>query len=326
LNKPPASQLVTIIGGTGFLGRHIVRRLAREGLRMRVTSRYPNLAHFIIPLGGVGQIAIVRADIRNEQEIAKAVEGAAVVVNLVGLLRPAGGASFEDIHTFGAGTVAHACAKAGTARLIHVSSIGADVNAKSLYARTKALGEAEVRKAFPQATILRPSVVFGHGDGFFNMFANLMRLSRLIFPLFGGGNTKFQPVYVGDVADAVANVIADSRTRTKTLELGGPAIYSLKQLLEIIATTTGRKRTFFPVPSFVLETVAALTGWLPFSPITLDQARLLRRDNVVKVGPDAASVGTFANLGIQPTALEAIVPSYLYAYRPTGQYIEPRGV
>ncbi len=324
LNTSPAPKLVAVIGGTGFVGRQIVRRLARDGFRIRVTSRKPNLAHSVIPLGDVGQIAIVRADIRNEQDIAKAVEGAAIVINLVGILRPSGGASFAVIHAEGAASVARACAKAGASRLIHVSSIGADPNAKSLYSRSKAKGEAAARQAFPGTTILRPSIIFGNGDGFFNMFANLMRFSRVVFPLFGGGKVKFQPVYVADVADAVANAIGNDRTRGKTFELGGPGVYSLKELLEFIASTTGRKRAFLPIPSFLLEIAAALTGWLPFSPITLDQARLLRKDNVVKSGPDAATVGTLADLGVQPVALEAIVPSYLYTFRPTGQYIEPR--
>jgi NADH dehydrogenase len=182
-----------------------------------------------------------------------------------------------------------------------------------------------VREAFPAATIMRPSIVFGPGDGFFNMFAGIMRWAKLVFPLFGGGKTKFQPVFVGDVAEAIANALVDPRARGRTYELGGPAVYSLKDLLVFISQTTGRKRSFMPIPFVLLDTVAALFGWLPFSPITLDQARLLRKDNVVKAGPDAASVGTLADLCVQPTSVEAVVPSYLYAYRPTGQYAEPRG-
>jgi NADH dehydrogenase len=194
------------------------------------------------------------------------------------------------------------------------------VKARSVYARSKAEGEIAARGAFPAATILRPSIVFGPGDGFFNRFASLMRLSRLAFPLLGGGRTKFQPVFVGDVADAVANAIADERTSGRTYELGGPAVYSFKDLLAFVAQTTERKRVFFPVPFFLLDIAGALFGWLPFAPVTLDQSRLLRKDNVVKAGPDAARVGTFADLGVQPTALEAVVPSYLYTYRAAGQY------
>lgn len=319
-----SNTLVTVIGGTGFLGRAVVRRLAKAGYRIRVTTRKPSLGFSMKPLGDVGQIAIVRADIRNEAEIAAAVEGASVVVNLVGILRESGGRTFEALHADGPATIAAAAATAGVSRFIHISSIGADPNARSAYARSKAAGESNARAAFPATTVLRPSIVFGQGDGFFNMFASLMRISKVVFPLFAGGKTKFQPVFVGDVADAVANAIVDERARGRTYELGGPAVYSLKDLLTFISNVIERKRRFMPIPSFLLETFAALTGWLPFSPITLDQARLLRVDNVVKAGPDAASVGTLADLCVQPTAVETVVPSYLYAYRATGQYAEPR--
>jgi NADH dehydrogenase len=320
-----AATLVTVIGGTGFLGRQIVRRLAKDGYRIRVTSRTPSRAYDMKPLGGVGQIALIKADIRNEADIAAAVAGAAIVINTVGILREGGGRTFEDLHADGAGMVARLAAKAGVERLIQISAIGADPKGRSLYARTKGEGEAQVREAFPAATIMRPSIVFGPGDGFFNMFAGMMRMAKLAFPLFGGGKTKFQPVFVGDVAEAIANALVDTRTRGRTYELGGPAVYTLKDLLAFIAETTGRKRAFWPFPFFLLDTVAALFGWLPFSPVTLDQARLLRKDNVVKAGPDAASVGTLADLCVQPTSVEAVVPSYLYSYRPTGQYAAPRG-
>lgn len=323
--RDAGSTIVTVIGGTGFVGRQIVRRLAQAGYRLRVTSRKPSHALSVTPLGGVGQIALLKADVRNEAEVAKAVEGADVVINLVGILRPSGGRTFDAMHNEGAAAVARLAAKAGVKRLIHISAIGADPKARSSYARSKGDGEAAVREAFPTATILRPSIVFGPGDGFFNRFAELMRMSRLVFPLFGGGKTKFQPVFVGDVADAVANAIADERTRSRVYELGGPAVYSFKDLLAFVAETTERKRAFFPLPFVVSDVMGALTGWLPFAPITLDQSRLLRQDNVVKAGADAAKVGTLADLGVQPTALEAVVPSYLYAYRPTGQYAEPRG-
>ena len=319
-----SDKLVTVIGGTGFIGRAVVRRLAKEGYRLRVTSRKPTRAYDMKPLVDVGQMALVRADVRNEVDIAAAVAGAHAVVNLVGILRESGGRKFEDLHAEAPGAIAAAAAKAGVMRFIHISSIGANEDSRSAYARSKAEGEAAARAAFPATTVLRPSIVFGPGDGFFNMFANLMRFAKVIFPLFGGGKTKFQPVFVCDVADAVANAIADDRTRGRTYELGGPAVYSLKDLLELISKETGRKRTFVSIPSFLLEVGAALTGWLPFAPITLDQARLLRVDNVVKSGADAATVGTLADLGVSPTAVETVVPSYLYAYRPTGQYAEPR--
>ena len=320
--RDTASTLVTVIGGTGFLGRQIARRLARDGYRLRVTSRKPSHALSVQPLGSVGQIALVKADIRNDAEIARAVEGAAVVVNLVGILKPSGGRTFDAMHNEGAATVARLAAKAGAKRVILISAVGAEPKARSSYARSKAEGEKATREAFPAATVLRPSIVFGPGDGFFNRFAGLMRMSRLAFPLFGGGKTKFQPVFVGDVADAVANAIADDRTAGRTYELGGPIVYAFKDLLGYVVKVTERKRAFFPVPFFILDVVGALFGWLPFAPVTLDQSRLLRRDNVVKKGPDAAHVGTLADLGVQPTAMEAVVPSYLYSYRATGQYAD----
>jgi uncharacterized protein YbjT (DUF2867 family) len=325
MSRDTKNALVTVIGGSGFLGHQIVRRLARDGYRIRVTTRKPSHALSLQPLGNVGQIAIIKADIRNEADIARAVEGASIVINLVGILKPSGGRTFDAIHNDGAATVARLAAKAGVGRLIHISAIGADPEAKSSYASSKGEGEAAVRQAFPRVTILRPSVVFGQGDGFFNRFAALMRMTRVAFPLFGGGTTKFQPVFVGDVADAVANAAADARTQGRTYELGGPGVYTLKEILELVAKTTERKRMWVPIPFFLLDLGAALTGWLPYAPVTLDQARLLRKDNVVKAGPDAASVGALADLGVQPTAVEAVLETYLYAYRPTGQYAEPRG-
>ncbi|MDZ4867129.1 MAG: complex I NDUFA9 subunit family protein [Alphaproteobacteria bacterium] len=324
MSRDTENKLVTVIGGSGFLGHQIVRRLARDGYRIRVTTRKPSHALSLQPLGNVGQIAIIKADIRNEAAIARAVEGASIVINLVGILKPSGGRTFDAIHNEGAATVARLAAKAG-GRLIHISAIGADPEARSSYASSKGEGEVAVRQAFPRATILRPSVVFGQGDGFFNRFAALIRMSRVAFPLFGGGTTKFQPVFVGDVADAVANAAADARTQGRTYELGGPGVYTLKEILELVAKTTERKRMWVPIPFFLLDLGAALTGWLPYAPVTLDQARLLRKDNVVKAGADAASVGTLADLGVQPTAVEAVLETYLYPYRPTGQYAEPRG-
>lgn len=325
MQQPATSRVVTIFGGTGFVGRQVVQRLAKAGYRIRVVTRKPNENLAVKPLGDVGQVALVKADIRNEAQVRAAVSGASVVINLVGILRPGGGQSFEDIHVEGAANIASASAAAGVSRLVQVSAIGADANSRSRYARTRAAGEAAVRQAFPGATILRPSIIFGAADGFFNLFGSLMRWSRVIFPAFGGGVTKFQPVYVNDVAEAVAIVLANDRTRGKTFELGGPAVYTFRQLLEMVSTYTARPRRFVTIPFFLLDLAAGLFGWLPFSPITLDQARLLKKDNVVKAGPDAATVGTLADLGITPTAVEAVVPFYLYAYRVAGQYAEPRG-
>jgi NADH dehydrogenase len=319
------NKLVTVFGGSGFVGHQVVRRLARDGFRVRVASRKPSHVLSLQPLGSVGQIALVRADIRNEAEVVRALEGAEAVVNLVGILKESGRRTFAAVHVQGAATVARCAARAGARRLVHVSAIGADAASRSAYARSKAEGERAVREAFPRATVLRPSIVFGAGDGFFNRFANLMRLSRVIFPLFGGGRTKFQPVFVGDVADAVVSAIADESAGGRIYELGGPAVYTFREILELISRVIERKRAFIPIPFFMLDLGAALTGWLPFAPVTLDQARLLRKDNIVKAGPDAANVGTLSDLGVRPTAVEAVVESYLYAYRPTGQYAEPRG-
>lgn len=321
-----AQDLVTIFGGSGFVGRHVVQRLAQAGYRIRVVTRQPSLANYLTPSGKVGQIALLRGDVRNERDVASAVEGATIVINLVGILKPGGGRSFDQMHVESAALVARAAAKAGVRRLIHVSAIGASKESRSAYARSKAEGEAQVRAAFPAVTILRPSIVFGPGDGFFNRFGALMRMSPLVFPLFGAGVTKFQPVFVGDVAEAVLHALASAVTRSKTYELGGPVVYSFKELLTLIANLTERKPYFIPIPFFLLDIMAALTGWLPFAPVTLDQARLLHVDNVVKNGSDAAIVGTLRDLDVQPTALEAIVPTYLWTFRRAGQFAVPRGV
>jgi uncharacterized protein YbjT (DUF2867 family) len=318
-----SDKRVTVFGGSGFLGRHVVRRLAKEGYRIVVAVRHPTEAYILPPLGDVGQIAILKCDIRNEKEVAAAVARSGAVVNLVGILSPGGGASFQDTHVAGAGIVARAAKAAGVKRLVQISAIGADPESKSAYAASKAEGEAVVRREFPGATILRPSIVFGPEDHFFNRFAALMRLVPMVFPAFGGGHTKFQPVYVGDIARAVASALRTETAAGKTYELGGPTVYSFKQLLAFIASTTERKPAFIPIPFWMLNLGALFTGWLPGAPITYDQAKLLRIDNVVNT--DAAAVGTLADLGVEPTAVEAIVPSYLWAYRPTGQYAEARG-
>lgn len=320
MQNPSSGKLVTIFGGTGFVGKQVVRRLVRDGLRVRVVTRNPNLHLDLKPLGEVGQIALVRGDIRNPEHVRGAVKGAAFVVNLVGILRPGGGQSFSAIHAAGPETIARACAGEGVGSLVQVSAIGASAGANSAYARSRAQGEAAVRTAFPEAVILRPSVIFGNEDGFFNLFARLMRMARGFFPSFGGGRTLFQPVYVGDVAEAVSIALRTPALKGRTFELGGPAVMSLQDILDLIARETGRSFIYVPVPFFMLDIVGLLFGWLPFAPMTYDQAKLLRKDNVVGGDEDAASVGTFADLGIQPTPAEAVVPAYLYAYRPAGQY------
>jgi NADH dehydrogenase len=309
-------KLVTVFGGSGFVGRHVVRALAGAGYRIRVGVRRPELGYFLQPLGDVGQIAVLKCDIRNETQVSPLVVNADAVVNLVG-----GFTNLDALHVKGARVIARAAAKARVRRLVHVSAIGASPEAKSKYARTKGQGEAAVREVFPNATILRPSIIFGPEDHFFNRFAALMRLAPVAFPLFGGGKTKFQPVYVGDVACAVVQALARHEAMGKTYELGGPKVYSFKDLLRYVAETTERKPLFIPIPFFLLDLGAAVTGWIPGAPITYDQAKLLRGDNVVS----RSGVGTLAELGISPTAVEAVVPSYLWAFRPKGQYAEVRG-
>lgn len=309
-------KLVTVFGGAGFVGRHVVRALAKAGYRIRVGVRRPELGYFLQPLGDVGQIAVLKCDIRNAAQVSPLVVNADAVVNLVG-----GFNNLSALHVDGARLIARAAARAGVKRLVHISALGASPEAKSKYARTKSQGEVVVREVFPNATIFRPSIIFGPGDHFFNRFAALMRLAPFAFPVFGGGKTKFQPIYAGDIACAVVNALARDAALGKTYELGGPKVYSFKNLLRYVAETTGRKPLFIPIPFFLLDLGAALTGWFPGAPITHDQAKLLRVDNVV--GGNKA--GTLLDLGISPTAVEAIVPSYLWAFRASGQYAEVRG-
>ena len=325
MQHPTSGKLVTIFGGSGFVGKQVVRQLARDGYRIRVVTRRPNLHLDLKTLGEVGQIALVRADVRNEASVREAIKGASAVVNLVGILRPGGGQSFQGAHVDAPEMIAAACAELGVDTLVQMSAIGADAKSNSSYARSRAEGEAAARSAFPGATLIRPSVIFGSEDGFFNLFARLMRWSRVFFPSFGGGGTRFQPVFVGDVAKAVSVALRNSKCRGKTYELGGPSVYTLQQILDLIAGNTGRRFIFVPIPFFMLDIAGILFGWLPFAPITHNQVKLLRKDNVVKAGPDAGAVETIAELGIVPTAAEAIVPSYLVSYRPTGQYLEREG-
>jgi NADH dehydrogenase len=320
-----AENVVTVFGGSGFLGRHVVRRLAKDGWRIMVAVRHPTEAYILQPAGHVGQIAILKCDVTKDADVAAVLARSSAVVNLVGILKPAGGQNFDDVHDEAATRIATQAARAGVKRLVHVSAIGADPESSSEYARTKAEGEKGVREGFKGATILRPSIMFGPEDHFFNRFAAMMRIAPGVFPSFGGGRTKFQPVYVGDVASAVSIALTSDTATGKTYELGGPVVYSFKDLLTFIAKTTERSPLFIPIPFWMLSLGAALTGWVPGAPITYDQSKLLRIDNVVKAGPDAKSVGALADLGIEPTGIEAVVPSYLWTYRPNGQYAEARG-
>jgi NADH dehydrogenase len=310
---PMKNQLVTVFGGSGFLGRHTVRALARAGWRIKVATRHPNMGFFLRPLGSVGQIDFVKADVTDADDVARAVAGSDAVINLTGILFQSG-QTFEDVQAIGADNIATAAAAAGVSRMVHVSAIGADAVSRSEYAATKAQGEKAVHAAFPAAVILRPSIVFGPEDGFFNRFADLARFLPAL-PLIGGGKTLFQPVFVGDVAAAIVKTLEDESTHGRTYELGGPTIYSFKQLMQIILKETGRRRMLVPVPFFAASIKAAFLQLLPNPLLTIDQVRLLRHDNVV-----AKAAAGLGDLGIVPTSVEAVVPSYLWRYRAKGEY------
>lgn len=317
-------RLVTVFGGSGFLGRHVVRALARRGYRVRAAVRRPDLAGHLQPLGTVGQIHAVQANLRTRWSVDRAVQGSDAVVNLVGILAQSGAQTFDEVQAFGARAVAEAARGAGIGRLVHVSAIGADPNSASGYGRSKAIGEKAVFDTVPGAVVLRPSIVFGPEDDFFNRFAEMARFSPVL-PLIGGGGTLFQPVFVGDVAEAIAAAVDGSVAGGKVYELGGPEVTSFKACLERVCHETGRKRGFVTIPFGLAELGAKLTGWLPGAPLTLDQVEMLKTDNVVSAA--AANEGrTLAGLGIEPRSLAAILPTYLYRYRAHGQYDRHRAV
>ncbi len=309
--------LITVFGGSGFLGRHLVRALARRHYRIRVAVRRPDLAHHLQPLGRVGQIHAVQANLRHAGSVEAAVRDAEIVVNLTGILFERGRQRFEAVQTYGAEQAALAAA-AHDARMVHVSALGANPDSASLYARTKAEGERAVLAARPEAVIFRPSVVFGPEDDFFNRFGAMARLLPAL-PLVGGGETKFQPVFVGDVAEAIARAV-DGEARPGTIyELGGPEVRSFRQLMEYVLATVERKRLLLPLPFPLAKFQARFLQYLPKPPLTPDQVELLRHDNVVSQ-PAEAEGRTLRGLGIEPTAIEAVVPSYLWRFRKTGQF------
>jgi uncharacterized protein YbjT (DUF2867 family) len=309
--------LATVFGGSGFLGRHLVRALARRDYRIRVAVRRPDLAGHLQPLGRVGQIHAVQANVRYPDSVAAAARHAEVVINLVGILFERGARTFQAVHAGGANAVARTAAAAG-ARLIHVSAIGADADSPSGYAQTKAAGEAAVRAAIPAATIFRPSIMFGPEDDFFNRFAAMARLSPVL-PLVGGGHTRFQPVFVGDVAEAIARAVDGEAVAGTSYELGGPEVKTFRQLMEFVLKTTGRRRVLLPLPFALASLQATFLQFLPKPPLTPDQVTLLRADNVVS--PEAERERrTLPALGIAPTTIEAIVPTYLWRFRKYGQF------
>lgn len=310
-------KLVTIFGGSGFVGRHLVRALARRGYRIRVACRRPDLAGYLQPMGNVGQIQLVQTNLRYRWSVDKAAEGSDIVVNLVGILHEKGGQRFRSVQEFGARAVAEAARAAG-ARLVHQSAIGADAGSASLYARTKAAAEAAVLETLPDSVIFRPSIIFGPEDNFFNKFAAIARFSPVL-PLVGGGRTRFQPVYVLDVAEALARAV-DGAARPGTIyELGGPAVCTFRECMERMLAVTGRKRLLVNVPFFAASIAGSLLQFLPKPPLTADQVKLLRSDNVVS---DAAIAEgrTLTGLGIEPRAMDAILPAYLSQYRRSGQF------
>ncbi len=325
-------RIVTVFGGSGFVGRHVVRARARDGWRVRVATRRPDLAFHLQPLGKVGQVQAVQANVRVPASVAAALRGADAVVNLVGVLTESGRQRFDAVHAFGARAIARAAREAGIAAVVHVSAIGADKASPSAYARSKAEGEAAVVEATPSAVVLRPSIVFGPEDQFFNRFATIARLSPVL-PLFGGGATRFQPVFVGDVADAVALALAGKATPGATYELGGPETPTFRDLMQFIVDAIGRKRLLVPVPFAVarwaafgteIADTASLGLFPPTMLFTRDQVELLRHDNVVSDAAKTAGL-TLEGLGLAPRAYEAIVPGYLGRFRATGQFANQAG-
>ena len=312
------SRLVTIFGGSGFLGRHLVRALAKDGWRIRVAVRRPDLAGHLQPLGAVGQIHAVQANLRYPESVARAIEGADAVVNLVGILHESGRQTFDVVQGHGARIVAEAAARAGIRTLVQLSAIGADPHSAAAYARSKAAGEAAVLAACPDAVILRPSIVFGPEDQFFNRFAGMARMLPFL-PLIGGGETRFQPVYVGDVAEAARLALSGSAKPGAVYELGGPEIRSFRELMDYILAITGRSRPLIPVPFALAKLKASVLELLPKPLLTVDQVTLLQSDNIVSKAAETEG-RTLEGLGIRPSSFEAIVPSYLYRFRQHGQF------
>lgn len=314
LQKP---KLVTVFGGSGFVGRHVVRALAKRGYQVRAACRRPDLAGHLQPLGNVGQIQAIQANLRVRWSVDRAVQDADHVVNLVGILAESGRQRFDALQDSGARAVAEA-ARAVGARLTHGSALGADSQSESSYAQSKARGEQAVLETVPDAVIYRPSIIFGPEDGFFNLFANMARYSPVL-PLVGGGSTKFQPIFVGDVAEAIARSVDGDVGGGRTYELGGPQVLTFRECLEIMLQVIDRKRMLVTVPWPVASLQGAVLGMLPNPLLTSDQVTLLKSDNIVS--PEAASANrTIEAIGIQPQAVASILPSYLWRYRPAGQF------
>lgn len=321
-----SNELVVVFGGSGFIGKQVVRALAKRGYRVRIPMRRPHLGHELRVMGDVGQIQLVQANLRFPESVDAAVEGADAVINLVAVLHESGKQTFETLHVEGAKAVAEAAARHGVKRLVHVSALGAAPKGAH-YARSKYRGERAVLETLPSAVILRPSIVFGPEDNFFNRFGRLAAMASALrpfgmLPLIGGGNTRFQPVFVGDVADAVVAAVENDKARGRVFELGGPRVYSFRELLDYIRDETERDAPYLPLPFFIAQPLGLLLGWLfcPFGnpPLTGDQVAMLKRDNVVGADPNA---GVIQDLGVtQLETVEAIAPAYLWRFRPYGQF------
>jgi NADH dehydrogenase len=312
------AKLVTVFGGSGFVGRHIVQALARRGYLVRAAVRRPDLAGHLQPLGNVGQVTAVQANLRYPWSVDRALQGADAVVNAVGILYQAGRQSFEAVQAFGPRAIGEAARAAGIDNLVHISAIGADTNSDVAYLQSKGLGEAGVLETVPDAVIMRPSIVFGPEDDFFNKFAGMAQLSPVL-PLIGGGGTKFQPVYAGNIAEAVA-VAIDGGARPGTIyELGGPEIATFRQCLERMLEETGRKRVLAPMPFAVAKIIGKVMGLLPKPLLTADQVRMLQSDTIVSEAAEADG-RTLAGLGVAATAMDVILPTYLVRFREHGQF------
>jgi len=313
-NKP---KLVTVFGGSGFVGRAVVASLTKRGYRVRVAVRKPDAAYYMAPLGNVGQIQMLQANVRNRASVERAIIGADHVINLVGILSESGKQRFNAVQVLGAKNIAEATKAAGL-KLTHLSSLAADANSASDYARTKAEGEKAILSVLPDTVILRPSIIFGHEDRFFNRFANMARFSPFL-PVIGGGETKLQPVYVGDVAEAVARAVDGKLTAGTVYELGGPDVQPFKHWMKDMLGVIARKRIIVSMPFWIARIQASVLGLLPNPLLTNDQVTLLKSDNVVS--DQAAKEGrTLQGIGIKPETVDAILPAYLWRYRVAGQY------
>jgi NADH dehydrogenase len=306
-------RTVTIFGGSGFVGRYLVQKFAENGDQIRVAVRNPLAAQFLKPLGEVGQITFVQASLASSENLSHIIQGSDVVINLVGILYEKGSQTFEKVHVEGAANIAETASKLGISRLLHMSALGAHKDSHARYASTKARGEEMVLKHYPKATLFRPSVIFGREDGFLNRFAQMALISPFL-PLIGGGKTRFQPVYVGDVADCFFNASSLKEARGKTYEIGGPSIYTFKDLMIYLLQTIHRKRLLLPLPFGLAKVMGSVAQFLPTPPLTPDQVELLKTDNVLS--PQSLHA---EDLGVLPKALEAITPLYLARYRPGGR-------